>query len=158
MAKKEEEKKEDIFEQTYDLTLDHFEMFKDEFKYWINVFGLKGWEYHFVFDEKTSDDARAQIFRDHDSRITIVMLATKWQGQEPDEYAIRKCGFHEASELLLSKLNDLMRSRSITEKQIEEEVHNVIRILENSCWETDYIRRANDSGKNRKSITRKRTR
>ena len=134
---------EDIFDSTYELTEENFEIFKDEFNYWINVYGLKGWEFHFVFDEKTGEDARAQIFRDHDARITIVMLATKWQGSEPTEYNIRKCGFHEATELLLSKINDLTRKRSITDEQIEEEIHNLIRILENTQWTADYTGRLN---------------
>ena len=147
----------DIFEETYELTEDHFEMFKEEFTYWIREYGLIGWEFHFVFDEKTSEDARAQIFRDHDARITVVMLATKWQGSMPTEYNIRKCGFHEATELLLSKINDLVRSRSVTDRQIEEEVHNLIRILENTQWESDYTRRLNERPvKKVRQTTRKR--
>ncbi len=134
----------DIFDSTYDLTKKDFEIFQDEFNYWVNVYGLRGWEFHFVFDEKTGEDARAQIFRDHDARITIVMLATKWQGSEPTEYNIRKCGFHEATELLLSKINDLTRKRSVSDEQIEEEIHNLIRILENTQWASDYTGRLNE--------------
>ncbi len=148
---------EDVFDKKYELTEEHFEMFKEEFVYWINMYGLIGWEFHFSFDTKTSDEARAQIFRDHDARITIVMLATKWQGTEPTEYNIRKCGFHEATELLLSKINDLVRSRSVTDRQIEEEIHNLIRILENIHWESDFERRLNESIKKNKPTTRKRT-
>ena len=134
----------DIFDSTYDLTKKDFEIFQDEFNYWVNVYGLRGWEFHFVFDEKTGEDARAQIFRDHDARITIVMLATKWQGSEPTEHNIRKCGFHEATELLLSKINDLTRKRSVSDDQIEEEIHNLIRILENTQWASDYTGRLNE--------------
>jgi hypothetical protein len=149
--------KEDIFDNTYELTDEHFELFKEEFIYWTKIFGLVGWEFHFVFDEKTSEDARAQIFRDHDSRITIVMLATKWQGSEPTEFNISKCAYHEAAELLLSKMNDLIRSRSVSDRQIEEETHNLIRILENTQWEIDFMRRKNEkpTRKNR-STARKR--
>jgi hypothetical protein len=139
-----EEESGDIFDKKYDLTEDHYEMFQDEFQYWVNMYGLKGWELHFSFDKETGEDARAQIFRDHDARITIVMLATKWQGCEPTEYNIRKCAFHEASELLLSKINDLTRSRCVTDKQIEEEIHNLIRVLENTHWTSDYVGRINE--------------
>lgn len=146
----------DIFDSTYELTEEHFEMFKDEFVYWTQMYGLIGWEFHFVFDEKTGEDARAQIFRDHDSRITIVMLATKWQGSEPNEYNIRKCGYHEATELLLSKMNDLIRSRTVTDRQIEEETHNLIRILENTQWQADFERRINETARENRKAARKR--
>lgn len=147
----------DIFDSTYDLTKKDFEIFQDEFNYWVNVYGLRGWEFHFVFDEKTGEDARAQIFRDHDARITIVMLATKWQGSEPTEYNIRKCGFHEATELLLSKINDLTRKRSVSDDQIEEEIHNLIRILENTQWASDYTGRLNEKpARKNRSTARKR--
>ena len=113
-----EELSEDIFDTTYDLTEDHYNLFKDEFIYWVTVYGT-----------------------------------------EPTEYNIRKCGYHEATELLLSKINDLVRSRNVTDRQIEEEIHRLIRILENTHWESDFERRLNErptTRKNKPATKRKR--
>jgi len=134
----------DVFNETFILTDDDFEVFKDEFIYWVGVYGLKGWELHFVFDDDEHSDCRAQIARDHNGRIAVVMLTKKWVGEEPTDHNVRKCGYHEASELLLSKLNDLCRARTFSDNQIEEEIHNIIRILENQHWQPEYIRRVED--------------
>jgi len=134
----------DVFNETFILTDDNFEVFKDEFMYWVGVYGLKGWELHFVFDDDENSDCRAQIARDHNGRIAVVMLTKKWVGEEPTDRNVRKCGYHEASELLLSKLNDICRARTFSDNQIEEEIHNIIRILENQHWQPEYIRRVED--------------
>ncbi len=131
----------DIFNETFELTDNDFEIFKEEFLFWVESYGLKGWELHFVFDDDENAECRAQIARDHDGRIAVVMLTQKWVGTEPTDRNLRKCAFHECAELLLSKLNDLCRRRSVTDSQIEEEVHNVIRIMENRHFQPEYDER-----------------
>jgi phosphomevalonate kinase len=68
---------------------------------------------------------------DHDSRIVIVCLNKNWCGEEPTEESVRQSAYHECVELLLSKLNMLIRQRSVLEREVEEEIHVVIRTLEN---------------------------
>ena len=100
---------------------------------------MKGWE--FIFNHIELEDARAQIMPGQQGRLVIVLLNTCWPGQEPTEYELRRTGFHEALELFFSKITSLAQSRSVTENDIEEETHNLIRTLENTIWEKDFAER-----------------
>jgi hypothetical protein len=128
------------FEQEYELTKEDYEKFKNEFMYWIDTYGLKGWEIHFLFDEDKENDYRAMVSRDLEGRLAIVSLTKKWKGCQPIDYNVRKCAYHEAGELLLSKINDLCRSRTVMAEQITEEIHNIIRTLESVHFDEYYGR------------------
>ena len=130
---------EDWMEEEYDLNEKHFKIFKTEFSYWVDQLGLKGWE--FIYKHIELEDARAQIMPGQTGRVVIVLLSKKWPGQEPTEYELCRTGFHEALELLFSKITHLANERSITENDIEEETHNLIRTLENVVWEKDFAER-----------------
>lgn len=124
--------------KTFKLTVKEFETFKDEFMYWVEKYGLKDWEYHFYFEAHEDDvDARAFIRRDVESRIALVSLDKQWIGLKPIEYEIRRAAYHEANEMLLSKINDIARRRSIMSSDIEEAVHEIIRRLENTYFDND---------------------
>jgi hypothetical protein len=131
--------------EKYDLTDKHFEIFVTEFKYWLCKYSLNNWEYVFNFSpDGDHDGARAHIYRDHPSRICLVFLNTVWEGTEPTEQNLRHVAFHEAAEMLLSKLNDLVNSRSVVKDELEEAVHVVIRTLENTHWQCDMEARSKD--------------
>lgn len=136
---------EEWMEESYTLKEKHFKIFKDEFLHWIDVLGLKGWE--FIFNHIELEDARAQIMPGQCGRVVIVLLNKTWDGQEPSDYELRRTGFHEALELFFSKITHLAHKRSVTEDDIEEENHNLIRILENTIWEADYAARPKPKGK-----------
>jgi hypothetical protein len=126
----------------YELTQKHYEMFKDEFMHWVDVFGLRDWELAFYFTDTGKDNederVRACIQMEFEGRLAMVTLDAKWTAMQPDDYNIRRCAYHEAVELLLGKVMDLARRRSITAEQLESETHAVIRILENTHFEQDY--------------------
>ena len=123
-------------EREYKLDETHFEIFKEEFSYWVEIFGLKGWELKFWLTE-VDDCSRAQCHTDQTGRVIIAVLGKTWQATEPTEYEIRRSAFHECTELFLAKINDISRARTITAPAIEEEIHNIIRTLENILWEKD---------------------
>lgn len=127
---------DELLDAEFELDESHFEIFKDEFQYWCEVYGLKGWEVTFWFTE-VEDGSRAQCHTDQTGRVIVAVLGKKWQATEPTEYEVRRSAFHEASELFLAKINDIARARTITAPAIEEEIHNIIRTLENILWERD---------------------
>lgn len=139
-----EEKLEDSFnarlDREYVLDETHFEVFKEEFEYWVEVYGLRGWEITYWLTE-VDDQARAQCHSDQTGRVIVAVLGKTWQATEPTEYEIRRSAFHECSELFLAKINDIARSRTVTAPAIEEEIHNIIRTLENIMWEKDLAER-----------------
>lgn len=126
-------------EERFELEEKHFEIFKDEFMRWVDILGMKGWE--FIFKHIELVDARAQVMPGQRGRVVVICLNTIWEGQDATEYELRRTGFHEALELFLSKITQLAHERSVTEADIEEETHNLIRTLENVIWEVDFAGR-----------------
>lgn len=123
--------------QNYELTKEHFEKFKKYFQFWINEFGLKDWEIAYFF-EKTEDrdgiDARASVHFDHEGRIVVCCLNKEWYGSDPTDHNLSRCSYHEVVELLLGKLNGFARIK-FSETEVSQEIHRVIRILENTHFE-----------------------
>ena len=144
---------EEWLEEKYELTEEHFEVFKNEFMYWVDELGMKGWEFIFKLIELT--DARAQCMPGQRGRVVVVCLNTVWEGQEVTEYELRRTGYHEALELFLSKMTHLAQERSVTDAEIEEETHNLIRTLENAMWEKSFAERCPKSPLPKKSPKRK---
>ena len=132
-------KKSDI-DKKFKLKNKHFKIFVREFNYWVNIYSINNWEFSFNFGaDGKNDDTRAHVYRDHISRICLVFLNDKWEGTKPTEENIRIVAYHEATEMLLSKINDLATSRSITRDELEEAIHVVIRTLENTHWNLDMM-------------------
>jgi len=133
---------EETLSQKHDLTEQDYENFKDEFRYWTQRYSLNNWEFHFFFEDDSEENpSRARLMTDHDARICLVTLCKVWEGEEPTEIAIRQSAYHEVVELLLSNMNLLIRQRSVLEREVEEQVHVVIRTLENAHYFEDIKRR-----------------
>ena len=117
------------------ITQEQFELFKSEIKKWIETFGMKDWQIHFLFEKI---DARAEVRFNCVSSIAVFVLSTEWDEMDDSWInvdAIKKTGFHEVCELLLGRLADIANRRhDTTEAGIEEEKHRIIRILENVLW------------------------
>ena len=114
----------------YKLKKKDFRIFIEEFRYWVDKFGLKGWEFFYQFEE---EDCRACIQRDVQGRLVIVTLSKTFD-VEPTDAMLKRCAFHEACELLLSPLVSLVTQRSVSDNQLEEATHNIIRIMENEFF------------------------
>lgn len=139
----EEEKTiDEILKTEYDVSEKWFDVFREEFINWIHHYGVKGWEFHYIHGDV--EDARASVSTDKEARLALVTLSKTWSGIPPNDFEIRKVAFHEATELFLSRINSLARQRYINENEIEEEIHNIIRILENIWWVADYEERNNN--------------
>lgn len=114
----------------------YFEIFKDEARKWINLFGLKDWEIIFRFEE-TEDFDRAICGINWAGKICNLTLA-RWHSEERTEDEIRKYAFHEVCELLLTEMERIALDEEIpyTERKglTEAARHGVIRRLENSLF------------------------
>nr|DAE79003.1 MAG TPA: hypothetical protein [Caudoviricetes sp.] len=120
----------------YELEQRHFDIFKDEARKWINLFGLKDWEIFFRFEEMEDFD-RALCRTNWAGKVCNLALA-RWHSEERTEGDIRKYAFHEVCELLLTEMERIALDEEIpyTERKglAEAARHGVIRRLENSVF------------------------
>ena len=121
-------------------TTEHFEIFKNEAEKWIVFFSLLDWAvYFFHEDNATSGPCRAWSATVQEGKAASLGLSLNWNDDNDDviitDYDVKKSAFHEVCELLLRKLWKLADTRyGVTESDVEEELHSVIRRLENSVW------------------------
>ena len=115
-------------------TKEDFEIFKTECKKWIDYFGLYGWETtykHEVFEEEYMADC---AFSPHIRAAIIRLNAERPGGPNMIESNVKRSAFHEVCELFLGKLTFMAEARFLADGEIEEETHNIIRILENRLF------------------------
>lgn len=113
----------------------HFEIFKQEFRRWVEILGLKDWELFFEHDDKKN---RASVSYNIVSKIATVYLGNNWTHIKAiTDYDLSRVAFHEACELMLGRLMEVGRSRYVSEVEFEEAGHDIIRRLENSFFEIE---------------------
>lgn len=124
----------EVDDKTYSTLSHHFDIFQDEVKKWVKIFGLFGWETYFTHKEIEN---QAEVYFIISARSATFVLGTKWIGLEPTECRVRKAAFHEVCELLLGKFSvwATTEDRRVMAIEVAEEVHNIIRILEKVVWE-----------------------
>ena len=115
-------------------TKEHFEIFKTECDWWIDYLGLKDWYIDYTHT-KTDDNSRASYAADIPARVINLNLNADWGIDEITEPNIKLSAFHEVCELLLVRLNDMADKKSTPEER-EEEIHAIIRRLENTLFKT----------------------
>jgi len=115
-------------------TARHFAIFKEECEKWIAKYGLIGWT---VWYEHKVDDSgnRAECRYNLMNRSVGFRLNPDWGYDTVTEYQLRKDAFHEVSENLLCRIRAIAQSRYINADEIDEEIHAIIRTLENVLWE-----------------------
>ena len=118
----------------HETTTKDFKLFKKVVNKWIKRLGLYGWTVEFVHDKSVLGDGMAGILPDLDARTVVFMLASEWP-IIPKKRMIKLVAFHEVAELLLFRLNTLAKGRYVqSQYDIDEEIHNVIKILENRIF------------------------
>lgn len=108
-------------------TRDQFELFKKECQKWINFFGLHGWAayYRHILLEP---DVGAMCEPNMNQRLVCFSLNLE---PDTDSIDIKKMAFHEVDELRFTRIEELAKIRYISEGELREEVHNLIRQDEN---------------------------
>lgn len=115
---------------SYKTTKSDFDRFTKEVYKWQKFFGLLDWEIKVL--HKKLDNARADFFGNIPAKVAVISLDTKWE-YPPDKKEIEKCAFHEVCELLLSQLR-FFGNGMYDKIIIDEQIHYVIRTLENSVF------------------------
>jgi len=118
-------------------TKKQFEIFKNECKKWIDYFGLKNWQ--FYYRHTKVEEGRAQANFDCVNGIATLTLSTYWNELSSDflnDKTVRRVAFHEVCEVMFGRINDMVGQRyGLIEEDITEEIHRLIRILENTMFE-----------------------
>jgi len=112
---------------------DNIKFFEDEVYRFIDMFGLNDWEVY--VDETEDNDIKGElVFDELDSNRTVMIFySSSWLKDEKNKDEISKTAFHEVMELLLVKLRGYSNNKEflISYREIDEEVHRIIRTLEN---------------------------
>jgi hypothetical protein len=103
-----------------------FEQFKKEFMRWVEIFGLKDWEIFFKLEPV--EGGFAQCSSSLTGRITRISLSPEYEAGE--RFDPVKSGKHEAIELLLAPLYNNAICRFVSEEELKEASHTIVRILE----------------------------
>ena len=112
-----------------------FKLFKKECKKWIEIFGLKDWEFCFQHECVEFEGNQASCVSNVAGRLASITLFEDWgECGGISKHTIRLAAFHEVCETLLAPLNACAQSRYISAVEIEESGHAIIRRLENSLF------------------------
>lgn len=88
-----------------------------------------------VHEDAEDGDALAWYFCGFSGKVARIGLAQDWSDDAVNDKEVAKAAFHEVCELLLTKLA-AKAYFTFAECVVEEEIHHIIRILENSVFET----------------------
>lgn len=105
-------------------TDDDFALFKAEFKYWINRFGLNGWQLYFVKGDLQGQYSLIALCAEY--HVATITLCEQFD-EEQGEIDIPHIAKHEAMHLLIGDLSEAAESRWVTQHElnaIEEELVN----------------------------------
>lgn len=111
-----------------------FELFQKECQKWLDFFGVKGW--HVVYRHQKIEGCRGECSYKLTGRVATISLSTHFEEWKPvSNDDIRKTAFHEVCELMLSRINLMALNRIANhEDAANEEIHNIIRTLENTVF------------------------
>ena len=115
----------------YKLTNKHFQIFKKECRKWIDLFGLKGYDYTIKWGDLS--DCYADCSYNVVQRWAVIRLMKTW-GRKITSIELKQSAFHEVCHILFGIINVLAKSRFIGEEEVDEEIHNLIRIFENTIF------------------------
>lgn len=105
--------------------------FENSVKKYQKMFNLLN--YRISIFEQIKPGVRASCYHDNEGRVASICYSLEWLHENPSLNDIEETAFHEVIELLLSKLRDYSIDLNIqrTTEDVNQEVHNIIRILEN---------------------------
>jgi hypothetical protein len=110
-----------------------FDIFKTECLKWIEFFGLKDWVVYFDDNAKCEPDNMAETCY---GPLTSRNVTFHFQGSDnPVFNDPKRDAFHEVCELLLYRLHCLAEYRFVSASEIDEAVHEIINILQNTVYE-----------------------
>lgn len=111
--------------------MNYLDYFKKRVLHYVKEFGLTDYEVWFS-TEKTEEENRAKVTWNESAKQANFITGRSWLRSGPSRAEIDIVAFHEVMELLLCKLKSCAGDAGIwTEKYLDEQVHRVIRRIEN---------------------------
>lgn len=117
-------------------TEEHFRIFQEESLRWIEFFGLKGWQVEFRHENVEGKNYRAACSASLYARTSALTLTVDWKHDPVTELKVRRSAFHEVCELFFSRIEILANDRTTNEDMVREEIHHIIRTMENTVFQT----------------------
>lgn len=114
----------------YKTTEKQFKVFCQWFNAYIQEFGLLGWKIVYVHQDLSDTGAAACVAFDYEARCIEVSFATE-DTTPCTNQDIKELAYHEALEVFLGRLRMLCKSRFIQEREVDEEIHDIIQRLIN---------------------------
>jgi hypothetical protein len=110
-------------------TREHLKIFKTEFLRWVEKFGLKDWECHFI---RHKVDGISELHAKAGGCVATAALCELWNNQviPLNKRELLSSGKHEAIHLLLARLVSAASDRFVTQEDLMEREEEVVRILE----------------------------
>ena len=113
------------------------EYFEKQVNKWIDFFDLRSFEVY-IFEENNQDN-KATCYQnsiDVGGQIASIVYNKEWIGKA-DRPEISKVAFHEVMELLLFELRLMSGNHDlhISKREVDKEIHRVIRILESKIYD-----------------------
>jgi hypothetical protein len=116
-------------------------LFKKYVNKYINFFGMFDWEINFAICHEKNADASCAYYRLDEAgegcgQTVTFRYSLDWIDSNVEEDEIERTAFHEVLELLLSKLRDFSSYKDvhISDREVDNEIHRVIRIFENKVF------------------------
>ena len=122
----------------YLTTEDDFRIFQEAVVYWQRRLGLLDW--HIYTRHKTRDrDAQASCYPHLAGRCATIYLSKVLDNYDeaPGATFIRRMAFHEVCELLMARMNICAKARYVTEEEVDEARHEIIRTLEHVIFDEE---------------------
>lgn len=119
-------------------TSKHFEIFKSECEKWIEIMGLLGHRFYFMHNDDNNDALAWCVYPDnHEDRAFTLGLTKTLRKDRINDFSlldIKRSAFHEVMEAFLYRIRNLSMCRFISPEEVDDEVHNIIRTLENVLY------------------------
>ena len=110
------------------LSQKHSNRFHKDVSNWLELFKLADWEVHYMFCEDKVDEL-ADCTTTTQNKQALIRLYSEWD-IDPTPEALDQTACHEVLHVLFAQLMQLAADRYVTDKQLADAEHDVIRALE----------------------------
>lgn len=114
-------------------TKKHFNLFVAECEKWIEIFGLKGWEFHYHHTKLDGFNNAASNYHLGD-RYADIYFFPKLKRIKPVAKQIKLLAFHEICEVFIGPLFVNANARYVARHEILESTHAIIVTLQNILY------------------------
>lgn len=107
-----------------------FELFKSECLNWQKKLGLTNYKFYFYHNKnggKSHADVYTGILSDYHATFNFY---EDWEDDGITDENIKRVAFHEVCHILLARLVTVAENRFVTEDEVDESAHEMIRRLE----------------------------